>query len=404
MRAAMDRRTHLVVVVLVGTLLFVAGCSSSTVGTASPPISGRGKPAPTVSPAAVPPGINAGPPILIGAHAAVTKVAGSGQLLYSSDSGVSWSPIGTVGSATPSAPPEGWTLESASFVGAQDAWLGFDTGGQMGAPEVARTTDAGQSWSHVTLPVSQVDAVAGLSQVQFTDPDQGWAVVDAYSGQCSFIGYYGSLVRTADGGAHWTVVSALPVACGWAYFSDAQHGWLVRQGAAVDKPWLWYTSDGGSTWQPADLSPPSCVDQGFMPVATAFPAPASLTVSSGTAALLVGCDGYLMSGDSGRSWALLHDPLSGRPSVVRGVGSTTFLMEAMVDSDRTVTVATSRDGGSTWSQLAASGLPADPVLESLELSPSGTAWITVGSAGASWQRLFVSTDGGQHWMNRSPGR
>lgn len=403
MRAAMWRRAHPVVAVLIGAVLFLAGCSSSRVGTASPAISGRGKPAPTVSRAAVLPGINTGPPILIGAHAAVTKVAGSGQLLYSSDSGVSWSPIGTVASATPSAPQEGWTLESASFVGAQDAWLGFDMGGQTGAPEVARTTDAGQSWSHVDLPTSQVETVPGLGQVQFSDPDQGWAVVDAYSSQCSFIGYYGSLVRTADGGAHWTVVSSLPVACGWAYFSDAQHGWLVRQGAAVDKPWLWYTSDGGSTWQPADLIPPSCIDQGFMPVGTAFPAPSSLTVSSGAHALLVGCDGYLSSGDSGRSWALLHDPLSGRPSVFRGVGSTTLLMEAKVNSDGSVTVATSRDGGSTWSQLTASGLPAHPVIESLELSASGTAWMTVGSAGASWQRLFVSTDGGQHWLNRSPG-
>ncbi|HEU4718809.1 MAG TPA: hypothetical protein VFU15_13290, partial [Bacteroidia bacterium] len=70
---------------------------------------------------------------------------------------------------------------------------------------VYKTTDGGQTWNMITLPllIGQ-DSVMTLNCVQFLTPMKGYAVAQCYT--TDHIGgyYYGALLQTVDGGNTWT--------------------------------------------------------------------------------------------------------------------------------------------------------------------------------------------------------
>jgi photosystem II stability/assembly factor-like uncharacterized protein len=176
--------------------------------------------------------------------------------------------------------PTGTTgmLMSAHATSATDAWVTIDTcapanyfGSGLGFHPCSRlmaTTDAGKTWRPMlwqpsnggptpTPVVPSVPPCCSMNPVSETqrerepltdwlDATHGWAVVGT------------SLFWTADGGKTWDSGSPLP-ASGTIQFIDAQHGWLVPSdssdpGATVySRTPVYRTSDGGKTWASTDL-------------------------------------------------------------------------------------------------------------------------------------------------------
>jgi len=102
------------------------------------------------------------------------------------------------GTAAPPVPPN-FRPTSVTFVGTRTGWVI----GQAGTPghcatqyctSVARTDNAGQSWSGVPAPLTGApDGATGVSQIRFLNLDDGWA-------------YGPQLFATHSGGQAWTPV------------------------------------------------------------------------------------------------------------------------------------------------------------------------------------------------------
>jgi len=142
-------------------------------------------------------------------------VGGSGTLLHTTDGGVTWTPQ----TASVS------TLEEIECLSATTAWA-------AGADGVFRTTNGGATWAPQSSGISYAD---WLKDVDFVDPDTGWAV-----------GWFGAVFRTTDGGVTWTKQTSgttfdLESVC----FIDASHGWVAGNLGTVLR-----TTDGGTTWSP----------------------------------------------------------------------------------------------------------------------------------------------------------
>lgn len=89
---------------------------------------------------------------------------------------------------------------------------------------------------------------AELTEVQFVNPNEGWAVGDR-----------GAVWYTADGGQQWKL-QRTPVNCrlDGVCFADAQHGWAVGSESFASAPGsrgiLLATGDGGQAWRREDAT------------------------------------------------------------------------------------------------------------------------------------------------------
>jgi len=146
---------------------------------------------------------------------------GSAGLLRTQDGGSSWQPLPA---------PSG--LSGVDFEGPGAGWAQDRTGG------LYATADGGESWKAVEVPVP----VAGMTLLT---PEDGW-VVGA-----------GEILRTADGGQTWQVGASASGGAAWAgpawvLSSAGGAGWALLttgQGAASQEAYLLYrTADGGQHW------------------------------------------------------------------------------------------------------------------------------------------------------------
>lgn len=101
---------------------------------------------------------------------------------------------------------------------------------------VLATTDGGNSWSSVTVPV-----LRDFHAITFTGPDTGYI-----AGGTSLLPCHRTLLQTIDGGLNWTVLTddhggiLKDIS-----FMDAHTGYIVGDSATVLK-----TIDGGMNWAP----------------------------------------------------------------------------------------------------------------------------------------------------------
>ena len=131
------------------------------------------------------------------------------------------------------------------------------------------TNDNGADWADISPSAQDGDSYAG---VFFTDADHGfvWIAHSEYSENWSF-----SLARTSNAGGSWTE-AALPArdfdpsigepglsSTGSISFSDAQHGWIsldVQGNTVFAWSTLLSTADGGSTWTWVETGPDGHID------------------------------------------------------------------------------------------------------------------------------------------------
>jgi photosystem II stability/assembly factor-like uncharacterized protein len=132
-----------------------------------------------------------------------------------------------------SSPTKGY-LSDIQFVGSQVGYI-VGQGGTL-----LRTTDGGAQWSMQTF------AGLNLWRLKFTSPMVGW-IVGSTSGK------HGLIMKTTDGGGTWITQDSSfqkSYATG-VCFQDASRGWVVVSASYPDTVGSIYrTIDGGARWQP----------------------------------------------------------------------------------------------------------------------------------------------------------
>ena len=114
-------------------------------------------------------------------------------------------------------------LFAVDFVSADTGWVA----GYYGT--VLRTVNGGRTWDHYSLPYSDL-----VRRVDFLDEKTGWAVTSR-----------GKIIRTDDGGVTWRVSYEEPgVYLRDIHFVGPEEGWAIGHEATI-----LHTVDGGASWK-----------------------------------------------------------------------------------------------------------------------------------------------------------
>ena len=257
---------------------------------------------------------------------------------------------------------------------------------------VARSADGGAHWTLFHVPgADSLD----LRSIAALGPD---AAVAASAGPAEH--GQARMFRTTDGGATWTQVYATDRK---GVFLDALAFWDADHGIALSDPidgklFLLVTDDGGRSWSrvPPDALPP------VLPGEAAFAASGTCMAVWGTHDVWIGTGGgararVYHSSDRGRSWSVADTP------VHAGSSASGIFAVAFRDADHgvavggdytkphgaTVNVALTDDGGHTWH--AAPGVLVQSYLSGVAWQGSGPV-VAVGLAGTA-----RSNNGGASW-------
>ena len=218
-------------------------------------------------------------------------VGGSGRVLRTTDGGASWS----------SRPADSrFDLSDVKALSAQSAVaLGYD--GSKNHWSIVSTKDGGATWQAVVRPSREL-----LRTICVLSPSHMLV-----AGELMGKNQTGMLLETTDGGATWTrrLLTVKP----WVQdmtFIDATHGWILASdsqsmGLASSSGHgtvVLRTSDGGATWQSADLGKVS--DAGLT----------SLAFSDADHGWAVG-DMVLKTSDGGASWQDAGVDVPGSPTM-----------------------------------------------------------------------------------------
>jgi photosystem II stability/assembly factor-like uncharacterized protein len=249
-----------------------------------------------------------------------------------------------------------------------------------------RTVDGGVRWETLNIPGS-------LPFVMFASPKLGWALgFDAAS-------HSQHLYATADGGSTWTLLpTAVPSAAVWQPISEMQsstfrqtgEGWL---GAGfLDRPIVYLTVDGGSSWRvisvPAPPGPPA--RPGYLTAVSLVPGGAVVILVSDESSNPLGA---AFSSDRGQSWRSLKFP-----GTVGSSDELVFLDETHWLRLRSGQIHKTADAGKSWVPTSVTGLPTDWSYGAARAIDTGHLWwAMVSRANSTRSALAMSSDGGSHW-------
>jgi photosystem II stability/assembly factor-like uncharacterized protein len=257
-----------------------------------------------------------------------------------------------------------------------------------------RSLDQGTTWEQRPL---LPDVVRGNPSSSFVSPDEGWVLNSGPPAtQCMAQGV--ALWHTADAGATWQLLPATGIAFQQCKselsFVDARRGFLAA-GDPNTPPVIYWTGDGGLTWQPS----------------APLPDPPGVTTSGGGftlrahrvralgAALLVpvaapGRTGLLVyrSDDGGAIWTYLAQSLEGEGALALVTQTRWIVLAPPSESSETT------DAGRTWHPLATDYAQAAPIPPTVTFADGAVGYATVRGA------IQRTLDGGVHWSPvRSPG-
>jgi len=288
----------------------------------------------------------------------------------------------------PQTSPTDVELRGLSVVSPSVVWAS----GQRGT--VLRTTDGGAHWTRDTIPGA---GTLDLRAIAATSPTTAHAISIADSSR---------VYRTTDGGRTW---SRRWSATRKGTFLDAIQFWDARNGIAMSDPvdgklLLIVTNDGGESWKeiPADRLPPALQGEG------GFAASGTCLAVQGSSHVWIATGGAASarvyhSADRGATWTVHDAPLrAGVPSA--GVFSVAFRdarhgVIAGGDYEKPVlggrNLATTSDGGATWTLTDSAAAPAG-YRSAVAIVPGTRAntLVAVGLTGTD-----VSVDDGETWRH-----
>ena len=237
--------------------------------------------------------------------------------------------------------------------------LGADAAGN-GMCGVMRTVDGGRSWKSLATVAGSI-----FSRIHFLDGMNGFIAADA------------RLLRTTDGGAHWSVAvddgGIVGARCGVAFISPSVGFFAGRR--------IYRTDDGGASFHAVS-------DVGGEAI-TFVGQSAGYFIAQ-----RVGGDPKLMifrSGDGGRSWSRIFEKAS--DELAFGID---FSTERRGIYTSTAGVFRTVDGGETWVKVEEIATGGDRA----EVTFAGSSVGYVHTLSGIWR----TDDGGERWRSYFPGR
>jgi photosystem II stability/assembly factor-like uncharacterized protein len=279
-------------------------------------------------------------------------------------------------------------------------------GWAIGRPDLLRTEDGGSTWQVMPLPLGY-----HADDLLFMTAARGYVLAHTAARLLD-------LLWTDDAGAHWAVQQAEWPTLTRTYdafepiFFDRQRGFLELVGpadfdSADQAPTLYRTADGGRSWQSVDLPRPASAATDSLPAAVAFatrPAifDASTAIVERAWVTRDGADevtAFYLTTDAGQHWTLANATAGTGPvqalSPVRWIlGTATGLHET-------------GDGGTTWFELGATGLPQpwrwfDFVDDLHGWAGTGIAECVNQDGPCRWTAMYGTSDGGRSWTQLHP--
>ena len=298
--------------------------------------------------------------------------------------------------------PANFQATSATFIGLHTGWVIGQAGtpGHCASPyctSVARTSDAGQTWTGVPAPETGApDGASGVGQIRFLNATDGWA-------------FGPELFATTDGGQHWAReatsgrrVTALETVGTRAFAIFASCTGTGPNFAGQCTSFSLYSAPAGQdAWSP--VRGVSGLSSGGQDGS------ASLVLTSGRGYLLAP-DGTLYAGpvDGSGSWQQVSSSPAGAATCTPGAAqangqpsgallaaaSATGLVLACTTSGGGAQVFTSSDGGSAWQRA---GTVSGATVTSAATQPGGEILL------ATTDGIQVSRDNGATWQVRAQG-
>jgi photosystem II stability/assembly factor-like uncharacterized protein len=281
-------------------------------------------------------------------------------------------------------------LQSVSAVNEKVAWAGGASG------TVLRTTDGGDTWQRRPVTGAERLEFRGIHAIS---ANEAWAM-SAGNGGASRI------YHTRDGGATWLeqfVNKDSTAFFDCITFFDAKHG-AAYSDASHDRTVILRTEDGGVHWAllPELAVPPPLKGEGGF--ASSNSCAISVDRKHGWIAASLPAARVFRTTNAGKTWVanavqtpFVHDSMAGITALSfrdanHGIGVAARVDRAMARDTSPAAVATTEDGGLTWTLRHRPPRPG---------SLSGVALVPTVSAGtaviASYGGLFLSRDNGDSW-------
>jgi photosystem II stability/assembly factor-like uncharacterized protein len=227
-----------------------------------------------------------------------------------------------------------------------------------------KTTDGGMTWMHLNDQEFQ--------KIHFVDGLNGWASGTERHG----FKYYGTILRTTDGGLNWQTVltdSTNPFEDMFVLSNNLV--WAVHKSG-----YLYRSTDGGSTWQKHNLIDENVSSVFFINALTGYLF--TWNFDSGSK--------IYKTTDGGENWLMKHNLNSPSEFKIK------FYNEDIgIVSGRGVAILRTEDGGETWINLQ-KGVTSSLYKISFLDSQNGLA---VGTGGV----ILKTTDGGKNWIQMNSG-
>jgi photosystem II stability/assembly factor-like uncharacterized protein len=273
------------------------------------------------------------------------------------------------------------TAESIQSLGASDARTAWVTMSSWSGPLV--TTDGGAHWSRISVP-----ATYSVQRYVPASASVVWAVGYGWNGSPS-------LMRTADAGASWSEALELPVleqgmsrSIGDLQVAGSEHAWLVSHESGypnggnsyVTRTVYLRTVDGGATWQ-AFAAPIDNVS-----ISMQF-----TDANNGIAGAGWGSNAWCRTSDGGATWSPIPTPVPPNGGFLTQLRALAAQVLEFKDSQGQIYLST--DGGIHWAQRSPNGTPM-PMLNSVWFFDSREG-LAIGADGTNLR----TSDGGRTWAS-----